>query len=422
MDDSLCIEIIRNARKLGADDVAVVRRWETQRTDTLCNGAHSFQYAQSDRADFFVHVGGALASCALYDDRLLYSFSDLNAHAADTIHAARMAAAWGTSKKIQSLRAALQHTSAQNDPAVCQSMTPCENHLPKQTDLFRALRSQSNSIDPAPLLPILAERARARFKQLMPSYRQSTYAVRQTFYFNEETLSSDHFETYLDQSLKMDGTSHALRLPTIAFDGLLMCDDGLNAANALNCADIAPKFMRSCLTTSTEQSAPHNITRAILSPWACAVVLHEASHLGASIVASDHFICNYSACLLTPPDAKACRGFAVESVDGNDATDELQAAQQRSFIVDAPSRWVRRNGHYLDVRFEIAATAASKQYEQHFQSLCLRFDLLKMWKTAQIASVASRRITLPCSGGRVTFEVPSLSVDIEGLSQDRSFL
>lgn len=422
MDDSLCIEIIRNARKLGADDVAIVRRSETERIDTLGNGEHSFQYAQTDRADFFVHVDGALASCALYDGRLLYSLSDLNAYAADTIHAARIAAAWGTTKKIQSLRDALQHTSAQNDPAVCQVMTPCEHHLPKQTDLFRALRSQSDAIDPAPLLPILAERARARFKQVNPSYRQSTHAVRQTFYFNEETHAGDHFETFLDQSLKMDEASHRLRLPTIAFDGLLMCDDGLQAANALTCADIAPKFMRSCLTTSTDQSAPHNIRRAILSPWASAVVLHEAAHLGAAIAASNHFICHHAACLFAPPDAKSCRGFAVASVHGNEGMDELQAAQQRTFIVDAPSRWVRRNGHYLDVRFEIAATAAFKQYEQHFQSLCLRFDLLTMWKNAHLASVASKRITLPCSGGRVTFDVPSLCVDIEGLSQDRSFL
>ena len=465
MDSTLNRDLLNAARRAGASDCLIVESQSAERMDELQGAEITHANSTAYRAEFYAVVDNGLAHTELVrNPRANASHRHLEQLVVDAVRAAHIVNAWGmchrggmsrhgamSSDAAVSpnagmnldagksgvgcdLRAMVCPTSAQNTAAewakfqFCSSFDADEScHKKCSIDACLA----SHDFNAAPMLQALYDDMTKRYADIDFGARQRITHARKTFYFLEETIFQNRFETQLEQSVVLQ--RHKLRLPAILFDGIWTEKDTGLVESRLTLPQLAPALMRTKLTTSESSNAPKNVDRVVLSPWAAAVLLHETQHIGLNIEFSSSIIVDRAQNFCLPPRLpNTCRGIAVAPLsthqnDGNRSNHaqprrhepDFAAVGKRAFIVDAPIQWMRHRHSIVDVSFHIAAIANVNGYEQHFKSLHLRFDLAQMWKNASVQSAYTHAVSLPCHGAMASYVLPWIAVDgcvIDGMA------
>lgn len=453
MDSTLNRDLLNAARRAGASDCLIVESQFEERIDERRGAEITHANSTAYRAEFYAVVDNGLARTELVrNPRANASPRHLEQLVVDAVRAAHIVNAWGMCHRGAmssnsgmnldagksgagcDLRDMVCPTSAQNTAAewakfqFCSSFDADEScHKKCSIDACLA----SHDFNAAPMLQALYDDMSKRYADIdFGAWQRITHA-RKTFYFLDETIFQNRFETQLEQSVVLQ--RHKLRLPAILFDGIWTEKDTGLVESSLTLPQLAPALMRTKLTTSESSNAPKNVDRVVLSPWAAAVLLHETQHIGLNIEFSSSIIVDRAQNFCLPPRLpNTCRGIAVAPLsthqnDGNRSNHaqprrhepDFAAVGKRAFIVDAPIQWMRHRHSIVDVSFHIAAIANVNGYEQHFKSLHLRFDLAQMWKNASVQSAYTHAVSLPCHGAMAIYVLPWIAVDgcvIDGMA------
>lgn len=453
MDSTLNRDLLNAARRAGASDCLIVESQFEERIDERRGAEITHANSTAYRAEFYAVVDNGLARTELVrNPRANASPRHLEQLVVDAVRAAHIVNAWGMCHRGAmssnsgmnldagksgagcDLRDMVCPTSAQNTAAewakfqFCSSFDADEScHKKCSIDACLA----SHDFNAAPMLQALYDDMSKRYADIdFGAWQRITHA-RKTFYFLDETIFQNRFETQLEQSVVLQ--RHKLRLPTILFDGIWTEKDTGLVESSLTLPQLAPALMRTKLTTSESSNAPKNVDRVVLSPWAAAVLLHETQHIGLNIEFSSSIIVDRAQNFCLPPRLpNTCRGIAVAPLsthqnDGNRSNHaqprrhepDFATMGKRAFIVDAPIQWMRHRHSIVDVSFHIAAIANINGYEQHFKSLHLRFDLAQMWKNASVQSIYTHAVSLPCREAMTSYVLPWIAVDgcvIDGMA------
>lgn len=453
MDSTLNRDLLNAARRAGASDCLIVESQFEERIDERRGAEITHANSTAYRAEFYAVVDNGLARTELVrNPRANASPRHLEQLVVDAVRAAHIVNAWGMCHRGAmssnsgmnldagksgagcDLRDMVCPTSAQNTAAewakfqFCSSFDADEScHKKCSIDACLA----SHDFNAAPMLQALYDDMSKRYADIdFGAWQRITHA-RKTFYFLDETIFQNRFETQLEQSVVLQ--RHKLRLPAILFDGIWTEKDTGLVESSLTLPQLAPALMRTKLTTSESSNAPKNVDRVVLSPWAAAVLLHETQHIGLNIEFSSSIIVDRAQNFCLPPRLpNTCRGIAVAPLsthqnDGNRSNHaqprrhepDFAAVGKRAFIVDAPIQWMRHRHSIVDVSFHIAAIANVNGYEQHFKSLHLRFDLAQMWKNASVQSIYTHAVSLPCREAMTSYVLPWIAVDgcvIDGMA------
>lgn len=453
MDSTLNRDLLNAARRAGASDCLIVESQFEERIDERRGAEITHANSTAYRAEFYAVVDNGLARTELVrNPRANASPRHLEQLVVDAVRAAHIVNAWGMCHRGAmssnsgmnldagksgagcDLRDMVCPTSAQNTAAewakfqFCSSFDADEScHKKCSIDACLA----SHDFNAAPMLQALYDDMSKRYADIDFGARQRITHARKTFYFLDETIFQNRFETQLEQSVVLQ--RHKLRLPSILFDGIWTEKDTGLVESSLTLPQLAPALMRTKLTTSESSNAPKNVDRVVLSPWAAAVLLHETQHIGLNIEFPSSIIVDRSQNFCLPPRLpNTCRGIAVAPLsthqnDGNRSNHaqprrhepDFAAVGKRAFIVDAPIQWMRHRHSIVDVSFHIAAIANVNGYEQHFKSLHLRFDLAQMWKNASVQSIYTHAVSLPCREAMTSYVLPWIAVDgcvIDGMA------
>lgn len=465
MDSTLNRDLLNAARRAGASDCLIVESQSAERMDELQGAEITHANSTAYRAEFYAVVDNGLAHTELVrNPRANASHRHLEQLVVDAVRAAHIVNAWGmchrggmsrhgamSSDAAVSpnagmnldagkngvgcdLRDMVCPTSAQNTAAewakfqFCSSFDADEScHKKCSIDACLA----SHDFNAAPMLQALYDDMTKRYADIDFGARQRITHARKTFYFLEETIFQNRFETQLEQSVVLQ--RHKLRLPAILFDGIWTEKDTGLVESSLTLPQLAPALMRTKLTTSESSNAPKNVDRVVLSPWAAAVLLHETQHIGLNIEFPSSIIVDRAQNFCLPPRLpNTCRGIAVAPLSTHQNDDnrsnhaqprryepDFAVVGKRAFIVDAPIQWMRHRHSIVDVSFHIAAIANVNGYEQHFKSLHLRFDLAQMWKNASVQSAYTHAVSLPCREAMASYVLPWIAVDgcvIDGMA------
>ena len=451
MDSTLNRDLLNAARRAGASDCLIVESQFAERIDELRGAEITHANSTAYRAEFYAVVDNGLAHTELVrNPRANASHRHLEQLVVDAVRAAHIVNAWGMCHRgAMSRHGAMSYnsgtsynsgksgagcdlrdmvcpTSAQNTAAewakfqFCSSFDADEScHKKCSIDACLA----SHDFNAAPMLQALYDDMSKRYADIDFGARQRITHARKTFYFLDETIFQNRFETQLEQSVVLQ--RHKLRLPTILFDGIWTEKDTGFVESSLTLPQLAPALMRTKLTTSESSNAPKNVDRVVLSPWAAAVLLHETQHIGLNIEFPSSIIVDRAQNFCLPPRLpNTCRGIAVAPLSTHQNDDnrsnhaqprrhepDFAAMDKRAFIVDAPIQWTRHRHSIVDVSFHIAAIANVNGYEQHFKSLHLRFDLAQMWKNASVQSAYTHAVSLPCRGAMTSYVLPWIAVD-----------
>lgn len=453
MDSTLNRDLLNAARRAGASDCLIVESQFEERIDERRGAEITHANSTAYRAEFYAVVDNGLARTELVrNPRANASPRHLEQLVVDAVRAAHIVNAWGMCHRGAmssnsgmnldagksgagcDLRDMVCPTSAQNTAAewakfqFCSSFDADEScHKKCSIDACLA----SHDFNAAPMLQALYDDMSKRYADIdFGAWQRITHA-RKTFYFLDETIFQNRFETQLEQSVVLQ--RHKLRLPAILFDGIWTEKDTGLVESSLTLPQLAPALMRTKLTTSESSNAPKNVDRVVLSPWAAAVLLHETQHIGLNIEFSSSIIVDRAQNFCLPPRLpNTCRGIAVAPLsthqnDGNRSNHaqprrhepDFATMGKRAFIVDAPIQWMRHRHSIVDVSFHIAAIANINGYEQHFKSLHLRFDLAQMWKNASVQSIYTHAVSLPCREAMTSYVLPWIAVDgcvIDGMA------
>lgn len=453
MDSTLNRDLLNAARRAGASDCLIVESQFEERIDERRGAEITHANSTAYRAEFYAVVDNGLARTELVrNPRANASPRHLEQLVVDAVRAAHIVNAWGMCHRGAmssnsgmnldagksgagcDLRDMVCPTSAQNTAAewakfqFCSSFDADEScHKKCSIDACLA----SHDFNAAPMLQALYDDMSKRYADIdFGAWQRITHA-RKTFYFLDETIFQNRFETQLEQSVVLQ--RHKLRLPAILFDGIWTEKDTGLVESSLTLPQLAPALMRTKLTTSESSNAPKNVDRVVLSPWAAAVLLHETQHIGLNIEFPSSIIVDRSQNFCLPPRLpNTCRGIAVAPLsthqnDGNRSNHaqprrhepDFATMGKRAFIVDAPIQWMRHRHSIVDVSFHIAAIANINGYEQHFKSLHLRFDLAQMWKNASVQSIYTHAVSLPCREAMTSYVLPWIAVDgcvIDGMA------
>ena len=421
MDNALCTEcsdfseLVSFAERNGADEAVVLQTHALRRHDEIqSNASVASRLERHAQARLYVRVQNAVFHAALTPSgRTLLAPASLERLALDAIQAARLADVWGPVRPCHKLPE--PQTSAQ--PAsipVCPPKDARSNRKSGQTACFDPAFLQDLKSDTAPILPRLVTACSAQASSVTLHAHQTTELVTLQRQTRHAISRSQHVQTTLEQTLS-HGTQ-TLTLPPYLFDGPLLTPDAPEHAPLLQAGELAADFARACVTQSTAASAPQTVQRVILMPWAAAVLAHEARHLSPP-PAHVPFTLDTQRALYTPPPAPftpfpqtpPCPAFAlIPHTELPEHSALLPHTVERTFLVDAPDAWVRKNDALLDIRFRIAQSHAFGTVEQHFQSLTLRFDLKHFWEDCAFMTAPVRRITLPCTLGPSPLEVPCI--------------
>ncbi len=451
MDSTLNRDLLNAARRAGASDCLIVESQFAERIDELRGAEITHANSTAYRAEFYAVVDNGLARTELVrNPRANASPRHLEQLVVDAVRAAHIVNAWGMSHRgamsrhgamsynsgISSnsgksgagcdLRDMVCPTSAQNTAAEWAKFQFCssfdvDESCHKKCSIDACLAS--HDFNAAPMLQALYDDMSKRYADIDFGARQRITHARKTFYFLDETIFQNRFETQLEQSVVLQ--RHKLRLPSILFDGIWTEKDTGIVESSLTLPQLAPALMRTKLTTSESSNAPKNVDRVVLSPWAAAVLLHETQHIGLNIEFPSSIIVDRAQNFCLPPRLpNTCRGIAVAPLSTRQNDDnrsnhaqprrhepDFAAMCKRAFIVDAPIQWMRHRHSIVDVSFHIAAIANINGYEQHFKSLHLRFDLAQMWKNASVQSVYTHAVSLPCRGAMTSYVLPWIAVD-----------
>lgn len=453
MDSTLNRDLLNAARRAGASDCLIVESQSAERMDELQGAEITHANSTAYRAEFYAVVDNGLAHTELVrNPRANASHRHLEQLVVDAVRAAHIVNAWGMCHRGAmssnsgmnldagksgagcDLRDMVCPTSAQNTAAewakfqFCSSFDADEScHKKCSIDACLA----SHDFNAAPMLQALYDDMTKRYADIDFGARQRITHARKTFYFLDETICQNRFETQLEQSVVLQ--RHKLRLPTILFDGIWTEKDTGFVESSLTLPQLAPALMRTKLTTSESSNAPKNVDRVVLSPWAAAVLLHETQHIGLNIEFPSSIIVDRAQNFCLPPRLpNTCRGIAVAPLSTHQNDDnrsnhaqprryepDFAVVGKRAFIVDAPIQWMRHRHSIVDVSFHIAAIANVNGYEQHFKSLHLRFDLAQMWKNASVQSAYTHAVSLPCHGAMASYVLPWIAVDgcvIDGMA------
>ena len=451
MDSTLNRDLLNAARRAGASDCLIVESQFAERIDELRGAEITHANSTAYRAEFYAVVDNGLARTELVrNPRANASHRHLEQLVVDAVRAAHIVNAWGMCHRgAMSRHGAMSYnsgtsynsgksgagcdlrdmvcpTSAQNTAAewakfqFCSSFDADEScHKKCSIDACLA----SHDFNAAPMLQALYDDMSKRYADIDFGARQRITHARKTFYFLDETIFQNRFETQLEQSVVLQ--RHKLRLPSILFDGIWTEKDTGIVESSLTLPQLAPALMRTKLTTSESSNAPKNVDRVVLSPWAAAVLLHETQHIGLNIEFPSSIIVDLAQNFCLPPRLpNTCRGIAVASLSTHQNDDnrsnhaqprrhepDFATMGKRAFIVDAPIQWMRHRHSIVDVSFHIAAIANINGYEQHFKSLHLRFDLAQMWKNASVQSAYTHAVSLPCRGAMTSYVLPWIAVD-----------
>lgn len=453
MDSTLNRDLLNAARRAGASDCLIVESQFEERIDERRGAEITHANSTAYRAEFYAVVDNGLARTELVrNPRANASPRHLEQLVVDAVRAAHIVNAWGMCHRGAmssnsgmnldagksgagcDLRDMVCPTSAQNTAAewakfqFCSSFDADEScHKKCSIDACLA----SHDFNAAPMLQALYDDMSKRYADIdFGAWQRITHA-RKTFYFLDETIFQNRFETQLEQSVVLQ--RHKLRLPAILFDGIWTEKDTGLVESSLTLPQLAPALMRTKLTTSESSNAPKNVDRVVLSPWAAAILLHETQHIGLNIEFPSSIIVDWAQNFCLPPRLpNTCRGIAVAplSIHQNDDNrsnhaqprrhePDFAAMGKRAFIVDAPIQWMRHRHSIVDVSFHIAAIANINGYEQHFKSLHLRFDLAQMWKNASVQSIYTHAVSLPCREAMTSYVLPWIAVDgcvIDGMA------
>lgn len=453
MDSTLNRDLLNAARRAGASDCLIVESQFEERIDERRGAEITHANSTAYRAEFYAVVDNGLARTELVrNPRANASPRHLEQLVVDAVRAAHIVNAWGMCHRGAmssnsgmnldagksgagcDLRDMVCPTSAQNTAAewakfqFCSSFDADEScHKKCSIDACLA----SHDFNAAPMLQALYDDMSKRYADIdFGAWQRITHA-RKTFYFLDETIFQNRFETQLEQSVVLQ--RHKLRLPAILFDGIWTEKDTGLVESSLTLPQLAPALMRTKLTTSESSNAPKNVDRVVLSPWAAAVLLHETQHIGLNIEFSSSIIVDRAQNFCLPPRLpNTCRGIAVAPLSTHQNDDnrsnhaqprrhepDFAAMGKRAFIVDAPIQWMRHRHSIVDVSFHIAAIANINGYEQHFKSLHLRFDLAQMWKNASVQSIYTHAVSLPCREAMTSYVLPWIAVDgcvIDGMA------
>lgn len=453
MDSTLNRDLLNAARRAGASDCLIVESQFEERIDERRGAEITHANSTAYRAEFYAVVDNGLAHTELVrNPRANASPRHLEQLVVDAVRAAHIVNAWGMCHRGAmssnsgmnldagksgagcDLRDMVCPTSAQNTAAewakfqFCSSFDADEScHKKCSIDACLA----SHDFNAAPMLQALYDDMSKRYADIdFGAWQRITHA-RKTFYFLDETIFQNRFETQLEQSVVLQ--RHKLRLPAILFDGIWTEKDTGLVESSLTLPQLAPALMRTKLTTSESSNAPKNVDRVVLSPWAAAILLHETQHIGLNIEFSSSIIVDRAQNFCLPPRLpNTCRGIAVAPLSTHQNDDnrsnhaqprrhepDFAAMGKRAFIVDAPIQWMRHRHSIVDVSFHIAAIANVNGYEQHFKSLHLRFDLAQMWKNASVQSIYTHAVSLPCREAMTSYVLPWIAVDgcvIDGMA------
>lgn len=453
MDSTLNRDLLNAARRAGASDCLIVESQFEERIDERRGAEITHANSTAYRAEFYAVVDNGLARTELVrNPRANASPRHLEQLVVDAVRAAHIVNAWGMCHRGAmssnsgmnldagksgagcDLRDMVCPTSAQNTAAewakfqFCSSFDADEScHKKCSIDACLA----SHDFNAAPMLQALYDDMSKRYADIDFGAWQRITHVRKTFYFLDETIFQNRFETQLEQSVVLQ--RHKLRLPTILFDGIWTEKDTGLVESSLTLPQLAPALMRTKLTTSESSNAPKNVDRVVLSPWAAAILLHETQHIGLNIEFPSSIIVDRAQNFCLPPRLpNTCRGIAVAPLSTHQNDDnrsnhaqprrhepDFAAMGKRAFIVDAPIQWMRHRHSIVDVSFHIAAIANINGYEQHFKSLHLRFDLAQMWKNASVQSIYTHAVSLPCREAMTSYVLPWIAVDgcvIDGMA------
>lgn len=453
MDSTLNRDLLNAARRAGASDCLIVESQFEERIDERRGAEITHANSTAYRAEFYAVVDNGLAHTELVrNPRANASPRHLEQLVVDAVRAAHIVNAWGMCHRGAmssnsgmnldagksgagcDLRDMVCPTSAQNTAAewakfqFCSSFDADEScHKKCSIDACLA----SHDFNAAPMLQALYDDMSKRYADIdFGAWQRITHA-RKTFYFLDETIFQNRFETQLEQSVVLQ--RHKLRLPAILFDGIWTEKDTGLVESSLTLPQLAPALMRTKLTTSESSNAPKNVDRVVLSPWAAAILLHETQHIGLNIEFPSSIIVDRAQNFCLPPRLpNTCRGIAVAPLSTHQNDDnrsnhaqprrhepDFAAMGKRAFIVDAPIQWMRHRHSIVDVSFHIAAIANVNGYEQHFKSLHLRFDLAQMWKNASVQSIYTHAVSLPCREAMTSYVLPWIAVDgcvIDGMA------
>lgn len=439
MDSDLCRDLLNVARQNGAQDCVIVQTHAQHRIDEIENRQKSHRFERECSTFFYAFIDGAYTSAKLqFGDLPMPEKQMLQRIVADSVRACQISAAWHFADPIPNLKSAFESASAQNTENEALKYAYCTSFDIEETCKKKCLLPACLSDDDfnaSPILDALSDDAWRIHPNLQIRLRQILTEKQSDLFFLDEEVHQKHFESRLFQSLcasnsqdeNSDSHSSYIDLPPIAYDGIWFQPNIDLLEPFMTIRDIAAGLLRSALTTSNASNAPHNIKRVLLSPWVAAILLHETEHLsknGKSIDFPVNFAFQYDEHLLLPPQRfQKCRGFtlvAPRSTKDFDAAKTspserrkhlLGALRERVFVVDAPTRFIRRRDAIVNMAFAIAATANSHGYEQHFQSLTLQFDLQKMWRTASLLPSETKIIDIPCNRGLTALKTGWIEVD-----------
>lgn len=420
--------MLNAARRAGAADCLIVESQIASRVDAIRHSAMTHDNAVGYDAKFFAVVDKGIVCAELMRSSHSNASRDyLEKIVVDAVQAAHIVNAWGMCKPTPSLRAMVCPTSAQNTAAEWEKYKYCTSFDDVDGQCKTCAVDDclaSHDFDAAPILRILDDEMKRRWGEIDFEARQTITRTRKTFFFLDETIYQDRFETRIEQTafLPNDAATPRLRLPDIRFDGILKAKDADLFHSALALPAFAPELMRSMRTTSDASNAPKNLHRIVLSPWAAAILLHETHHIGIDAEFPSSIIVDRSQNFCLPPSLPhTCKGFGIEPLETSDASrpsqrhePDFSSLKTRSFVVDAPIRWMRHKKTHVDATFQIAAVASSQGFEQHFKSMRLRFDLSQIWKNATVHSAYAHAVSLPCADASVAYVLPWIAVDALG--------
>ena len=393
MDIALYKELVNHAQKCGADDVALIYRHILEKNlsgniTSVDEIKLAVQFQKGSASAFFTNQFASPSRAALMQ---------INKN---LCQAAKIANAWGqngTSNVQSVVRTFNQLPSIRYNDRICDPQS-CSD------DCFHADCIQTQSPDiPTLNPPYLNEIS----NNLSIQVEQTTKAIDEVLFYQQDILMHSFVETYLKSQLKLQHIDdiYTLSLPLCRFNPLSP-DNPLANPDQMQAAmlEIADGFYNSVCAKLEYVNPMPNL---VISGWGMAVLGHEAAHLSIDMASSGKLIMDMAQCQ-TGTDAANC---PIHSLLPSDSAFQSKQAlfetlPKHTLFVDAPSLWVRKNHTLLDVHFKIACEIENAKILRYFKPVTLRFDLRSIWQNILSTTNLMSKICLKCHPGMADFSAP----------------
>ncbi len=416
MDVALGQEIIHHALQTGATDAALFFRRFQRRTDCFIHYLPSSELSAFQDAELFVVVNSGCAHYRLFDKNsdVIPDRNSILSMTENCVQAARLAAVWGQS--THPLECELNRF--QNDSLI--AIKPDDDCPPPgKKDDFACVGHclvpeclADLKFKPSYIIDDIVQGFQSLKAKSLLQIQMDIDAVDETLFHGSGISSQKHYETSIRQSISIHKDNHqvSLQLPEYVFSGNLFNSSDHRAL--LRVQEVALAFEEAVQAQTKCELPGHGY---VVSGWGMAVLAHEAAHLHVNMSGAGRLVMDIAGCPDVPFACGSCRNLALnialESSLQRDAL--LERVPDHAIWLDAPECWIRKNKHFIEMRFRIVAEIVGGKMNRFFQPLTVRFDLEKIWFYCKYASKPLVRIRLRCGDGMTSMQAPCGFFDLD---------